>query len=191
MDKSWNQYYKNTKSLKPSKFLIEALETFKPATGSALDIGCGAGRDTKFLLERSYEVEAVDKDPEVINHLKLLPHQDKLKFTCSDFSEFKFGQYEIVNAHYSLPFVSQANFNNVIDKVVLSVKPGGLFVGQLFGLDDEWNTVNTNKSFCTRKEVERIFKDFEKLQILEVNEKGLMANGNSKHWHVYHIVAKK
>jgi hypothetical protein len=40
-------------------------------------------------------------------------------------------------------------------------------------------------------DVDRLFSNFNVLKIIEVNEGGTMANGNSKHWHVFNIIAQK
>ena len=191
MAKSWTAYYENTKSLAPSRFLVEAIETFTPAPGLAIDLGCGAGRDTRYLLEHGYQVIAVDNDPSAESYIKALPHQDRLTFIQAGFEDFHFSTYDLVNAHYALPFVGKANFERVIHGVIDSIKPGGLFVGQLFGLDDEWNTAETKLAFCERKDVEALFADFATFDLREVNEKGAIASGDSKHWHVFNIIAKK
>lgn len=191
MRKSWDKYYENTKSIKPSTLLIGALESFNPRPGSAVDLGCGTGRDSRYLLERGFDVKAVDKDSGAKKYLDQLPHQDRLEFICTSFEDFAYDSYDVVNAHYSLPFSDRDSFDDVMRKIVISIKPGGLFVGQLFGIDDEWNTADTKLSFHERGDIERFFNNFESLQILEVNEDGFMANGSPKHWHVFNIIAQK
>lgn len=191
MNKSWSKYYENTKALKPSKFLIEAFNSFDPKPGLAIDLGCGAGRDTRYLLEKGFDVKAVDKDPMAKEHLGPLPSQDRLEFICTSFEDFAYGHYDLVNAHYALPFTGKDSFDSVINKVIDSINPGGLFVGQLFGVNDEWNTPETQMTFCKRTDVDRLFSNFKTLKISEVNEDGAMANGNSKHWHVFNIIAQK
>lgn len=48
MNESWSRYYENTKALKPSRFLVETFKSFDPKPGLAIDLGCGAGRDTRW-----------------------------------------------------------------------------------------------------------------------------------------------
>ncbi len=191
MNKSWSKYYENTKALKPSRFLTEAFKSFDPKPGSAIDLGCGAGRDTRYLLEKGFEVKAVDKDPIAKEYLDLLPYQHRLKFICADYEDFAFGRYDLVNAHYALPFTEKDRFDNVMSKVIGSIKPNGLFVGQLFGINDEWNTPDAKMTFCDRKDVDKIFSNFKVMEISEVDEDGAMANGSPKHWHVFNIIAQK
>lgn len=191
MSKSWGEYYENTKARKPSEFLVEALETYMPTPGKALDLGCGAGRDTRHLLGRGFSVTAVDKDPGAEDYLKHLPHQDRLEFICIGFEDFEFGNYDLVNAHYALPFTENVDFEKVINNVIDAINPNGLFIGQLFGLDDEWNTPDSKMSFCKRADIDNLFSSFKQVKITEVNEIGTLANGDSKHWHVFDIVAQK
>ncbi len=191
MSKSWSKFYENTKTLKPSRFLVEALDSLKLQPGLAIDLGCGAGRDTRYLLEKGFEVKAVDKDHVAGEHLARLPHQNRLEFTCASFEDFVFGHYDLVNAHYALPFTKTDSFDSVMSKVIDSVNPGGLFVGQLFGIDDEWNTPEAEMSFCERAYIDKIFSNFKVVEIDEVNEDGFMANGNPKHWHVFNVIAQK
>lgn len=191
MSKSWSQYYENTKILKPSEFLIEAFETFSLVPGIAIDLGCGAGRDTSYLLEKGFNVTAVDKDSAAEKYLQQLPHQNRLKFVCTSFEDFDFGRYDLANAHYALPFAGKENFDNVMSNVINSINSNGLFIGQLFGVDDEWNTPEAKLAFCTRNDVDKLFGSFTHVKIDEVNEEGTLANGNSKHWHVFNIIAQK
>ena len=191
MSKSWSKYYEGTKALKPSKFLVEAFDTFSPGPGRAIDLGCGAGRDTRYLLEKGFEVSAVDKDPSAEDYLRHLPHHDNLKFTCAGFEVYNFDSYDLVNAHYALPFIQKEDFDTVMKKILESIKPEGLFVGQLFGVNDEWNTPDAKMTFCERVDVETLFRNFTHLDIREMSEEGTVASGASKHWHVFNIIAQK
>lgn len=191
MSHSWSKYYERTRAQKPSKFLIDAIESFAPQPGRAIDLGCGAGRDTRYLLEMGFSVTALDKDPAAEKYLTLLPHQDNLQFVCMGFEDFNFARYDVINAHYALPFAGKEHFARVMNDVMRALNPNGLFVGQLFGVDDEWNTPEAKTAFCDRADLDKLFHDFQDLKITEVNEKGTMASGNEKHWHVFNIIAQK
>lgn len=136
MSNSWDKYFQSTQALKPSKYLVEALKTHSPLGGKALDLGCGAGRDSRYLLEKGFYVTTVDAAQDAAKYISQLPHQEKLQFICSKFEDFDFGydNYDLINAHYALPFVNPANFEVVFQKVTTSLKSHGLFVGQLFAL---------------------------------------------------------
>lgn len=58
---------------------------------AAIDIGCGAGRHTKLLLESGFWVKAIDIDGKNIqdtwNTLRGCPNLEKLSCECKDFCE--------------------------------------------------------------------------------------------------------
>lgn len=67
----------------------------------------------------------------------------------------------------------------------------GYFVGNLFGVNDEWNGIKENMVFLTEDEVKKLFKKFEIVSLVEQNANGLTGLGGHKHWHVFNVVAKK
>jgi hypothetical protein len=46
-------------------------------------------------------------------------------------------------------------------------------------------------TFQTREQIERLLRGFELEYFKEIEEDGKTATGASKHWHVYHVVARK
>lgn len=162
-------------------------------TGRALDLGCGAGRDTKFLLEERFYVVAVDKSEKALEYLKELP-QEHLEIKLSSFEDFDFeeGKYDLVNAQFSLPFTDRDIFPEVFRKMKASIKPGGMFVGQLFGVNDDWHkSPTTRTTFHTVEEARALFGDMEILKFIEKDYDGTIADGTPKHWHTFHILARR
>jgi len=76
-------------------------------------------------------------------------------------------------------------------EICSSIKNNGYFVGNFFGVNDEWNTENTDKTFLTKEEVIELFNDFEILKIRDIEKNRPTAEGKMKHWHVIEIIAKK
>jgi tellurite methyltransferase len=184
-------YYENTKNRLPHDLLKEAINYISNESAkSALDLGCGAGSDTKFLLENGYEVTAVDGSREAENYIKLLPHQDKVKFVQSDFETFKFEKYDLINASRALPFAHKDKFSEVFARLKDSLNPGGIFVGQLYGVNDQWNKPEETMTFVSRKEVESILDGLEIIKLEEKEYDGQIATGKPKHWHIFNIIAK-
>lgn len=184
-------YYDNTKSFPPSLLLTEALSLLRTDGRNALDLGCGAGRDTRLLLEKGFSVTAVDAEPIVEGYINELSKLGELTFVCSTFEDFVFGQYDLINARYSLPFSSPVHFLNVVENIKRSLLPGGIFVGQLFGVNDEWNTPDSEMTFYSREQALSLFSPLELGKFEEKDESGLLADGSSKHWHVFDIIATK
>ncbi len=183
-------FYEITKEKPPSPLLVSGVKLVANRD-SALDLGCGAGRDTRYLLEQGFSVTAVDVEPQTESLIKALLNQDKVQYVNSSFSDFEFGKYDVVNAQWSLPFTPPETFDEVSTKVKSSINPGGVFTGQLFGVNDEWNTSGKRMKFHTREEALKVFEGMEIVEFREEDRDSTLANGTPKHWHIFHIIAKK
>jgi len=188
--KDWSEYYKITKTKPPSKLLINALEKASKKD-NAIDIGAGSLRDTVYLLQEGFDVTAVDKSPLILEESKVI-NQDKLHAFNSSYEDFDFpkNKFDIASAMFALPFAQPETFDLVFKKIKNSLNLGGIFCGQFFGIKDEWSS-NTNMTFHTKDEIEKLFKDFEIILLNEEEKNDLTAMGKMKHWHIFHVIAKK
>ncbi len=97
---------------------------------------------------------------------------------------------DLVLAQFSLPF-SGDNFDAVVQNVLASVKPGGAFVGQFFGADDDWAS-DPHVASVDRNWIERTFIDFDDLEIDERDLDGPYGTESmTKRWHFFHIRARR
>src|SRR6266702_6846057 len=94
----WEDFYKITQGRPPWPLLVQAVSLLSQRK-DALDLGCGAGRDTRFLLEQGFAVTAVDSDPHAITLLANFPW-DRLRAVQAYFEAFEFETYDLVNAHF-------------------------------------------------------------------------------------------
>lgn len=186
---AWNDFYTNTKNRPPWPRLIRAVELLKRG-GEALDLGCGAGRDTRYLLESGFRVTAVDQEAASLELLADLP-PDRLDRVQSSFEDFQFGYYDLINAHFALPFIDREHFPFVFARLKAALKSGAIFVGQFFGVNDSWNTPETHMTFFTRQQALAYLDGLELLEFEEEDQDGTTAVGKPKHWHVYHIIARE
>ncbi len=185
----WEDFYKITKGRPPWPLLVQAVSLLSNGK-YALDLGCGAGRDTRFLLEQGFTVTAVDSDPHAIALLAAFP-QDRLRVVQSSFEAFEFESYDLVNAQFALPFAPEDRFHEVFARIKLALNAGRIFVGQFFGVNDEWNTPGNQMTFLTREQAEAELKDLRVLEFQEEDVDSHVADGTPKHWHVFHIIAQK
>lgn len=193
----WSAYYQQIHGRPPHKTLLHALEQFAAAPPSqpfAIDLGCGAGRDTLPLLQAGWRVLAVDAQPEAIRRLQAdtPPElQPKLQtLVCSFEALPALPPADLVSASFSLPFCRPAHFAALWANVVQAVRVNGRFAGQLFGENDSW-AAEPDKTIHTRSQVEALLQPFEIEFFEEEDEDGTTACGDEKHWHIFFIVARK
>lgn len=185
----WEDFYTRTKDRPPWPLLLEAVSLLSQRK-DALDLGCGAGRDTRYLLEQGFQVTAVDNDPHAIVVMGELS-QDRLRVVQSSFETFDFETYDLVNAHFALPFLPVEHFHLVFARIKQALGTGGLFVGQFFGVNDEWNTPGNQMTFLTREQAEAELEGLRVIEFREEDTDSHVADGTPKHWHVFHIIAQK
>jgi tellurite methyltransferase len=207
----WTRFY-DAVGDEPNETLLIALDRWKRDVGTghdepfAVDLGCGSGMDTLALLARGWRVLAIDADPEGIDRLSMsvaargdVAHL--LDTRVARFEDATWPRAQLVNASYALPFCQRESFEAVWERVVGSLDPGGRFCGQFFGDRDEWASPPEEPpgrwgspragSFHTRDEVLELLGELEIEHFDEVDEDGETAVGDPKHWHLFHVVARK
>jgi tellurite methyltransferase len=176
----------------PRPLLMRAAALAAPKE-RALDAGAGALNATKYLLAAGFaHVTALDAAPASQKIAEELPAA-QVGFVLSRFEDFAYpaSVYDLVNAEFSLPFIRRENITAVFAALLGAVKPGGLFTGQLFGPNDSWNTPESGMNFHSRAEVERLLGGFGILELEEEDHPGHTKLGEAKHWHIFHILARK
>ncbi|MBL1434435.1 methyltransferase domain-containing protein [Candidatus Wolfebacteria bacterium] len=189
----WDKYLTNTEN-GPARILlkesIKYLEIYsKP---KALDLGAGSLNDTKFLLKKGFDVVAVDSNKKVKELAKHLPKENfEMNVSSFDKYDFKKNSFNIVNAQYALPFNSPKTSNKVISDIKNSIKSNGIFVGQFFGIEDDWSDIKS-MTFHALEDVESFFeKNWVVHKLEEEKQFKKTAAGKDKYWHVFHVIAQK
>jgi SAM-dependent methyltransferase len=186
----WARYY-DASGVDPRQTLLDAADRFDEP-GFAVDLGCGTGRDTIELLRRGWGVLAIDAEQEAIARLRALARDgaERLATEVAPMEDARWPEALIVNSSFALPFCPPERFGEVWERIAASLPPGGRFCGQLFGDHDEW-VGDGEMTFHSRREVERLLEPFVLERLSEVDEDGKTALGEPKHWHVFHIVARR
>ncbi|CAM3030922.1 SAM-dependent methyltransferase [Legionella steigerwaltii] len=201
-NKNWSNYYKITKqNTLPRKTLLKAIEIFNcrnkfNCAQLAIDVGCGAGADSIELLKNNWSVLAIDSQAEAISTLiSSCPQslQNRLKTKVASFESLtSLPTSQLINASYSLPFLSSDNFYKFWKLILEALPPGGIFAGIFFGINDGWNCYKrSDMTFLSTNDLYNLFVPF-KIELLEEEESdGADAMGFIKHWHRYFVVAEK
>jgi tellurite methyltransferase len=194
-DSDWQEYYERTAGRPPRRTLLAALDAFGDETvpRSAVDLGCGEGRDTIELLRRGWRVIAIDAESAAIERLETrrdLPRGALLDTLCTRFETARWPKVDLVNASFALPLCAPERFAEVWARIERSLKPGGRFSGQLFGERDDWRG-EPGITHHDRAAVERLLAGFTVEMLEEEEIDTATPYGKPKHWHLFHIVARK
>ena len=173
------KYYENTKDACPH-FTTKQFIKMNIAPKNAIDLGCGAGRDTVFLIKNGWNVLAIDKE-----ELK------KFRFYKSNFEDLKLENNSLVVANFSIPFCDKNYFLKFWDNITNSILKDGYFVGNFFGLNDSWVELKNNMVFLSKDQVIDLFNDFEIISFKEIEKDALTGLNKMKHWHIFNVIAKK
>lgn len=187
----WSDYYAATLE-KPLHPMYDQLDRWAPRTGRALELGCGVGHGVLWWLERGLEVDAVDAESEALELLRQrLSTGAPVNLRRSTFQDLTLpgSTYDAIVAGFSLFFLPPEDFRTFWPRMLASLKPGGIFMGQLLGVNDDWK--DRGFTLHDRVAVERDLENLETLYFEEAERDGETAVGTSKHWHVFHIVARK
>lgn len=178
---TWDDYLKQSKNYEPRPLLMEALNYVNGT--KALDLGAGALNDARFLMSKGFDVLAVDSNSKA--------NTGEVPFVESTFENFSFTEkYNLITAQYALPFTHPDSFSKVMQGISNSLETGGVFTGQFFGPRDEWFG-REGMTFNTENEVREFFSEYELLKFEEEEKDKPTAAGPIKHWHVFHVIARK
>jgi len=163
------------------------------APGTAIDLGCGEGTETRHLLANGWRVLAIDADPAAEARVRsgLGPDQlDRLTFRRARFEDIgELPPADLVCSSFSLPFCDPATFPALWSGIRSALKPGAWFAGELFGPHDSWFG-RTDMNFHDRAEVEALLAGLTAHSLVEDDRMGQSAFG-PRHWHVFHLIAQR
>jgi tellurite methyltransferase len=192
----WDEYYEAVSGRPPRELFRQAIIRFGQAdqpSQLAIDLGCGAGTETVALVSQGWRVLAIDQQPEAIAQVmaRVAPeHQSRLATQILSFEHVELAGSDFIWAGLSLPFCSPEHFPRLWEKIVASLRAGGRFAGDFFGIRHAWanqkemtfHTVKQIKALCQPLHIEYF--------ITEEGEK-LTAHDGLQHWHAYSVIARK
>lgn len=179
------------------------------AIGKSLDIGCGNGKYSIFMSGKGFNVEALDKNKEILNNCKkhFKENNLKIKTILSDIQDFDFleNKYSLIIAKNSLHLLKSKEIELIIQKIYNSLRSEGIFFIEIFSTKDpvfrrskknlkiiEKNTffvpkMNCNRHFFTKRELKKLLKPF---QILYLQQRKVEDKSNHSH-NIIETIAKK
>lgn len=184
----------------------------RPSARTAIDIGCGEGRDTRALLRHKGAIpwsllvsDGSAKGIDILldslhpaEHSRLCAVQCMMELLPEIYAttipiglrEVPTPQVDLINASFSLPFCSPRGLTTLWAWIAAHIRTGGRFAGQLFGDRDTWAHARKTTGI-SRTTLNRMFENFVFEELREEEKDDRTTMGELKHWHVFHIVARK
>lgn len=189
----YEKYYDNTESDMPRKNVKYFIENMKIQPGKAIDIGCGAGNDTVYLIKNGWSVTSIDKEnvEERISKRLSSDEMKRFEFQKRNFENMQLEEADLIVANYSLSFCYKQEFDEMWKTIKKNIYKDGYFVGDFFGINDSWNKAESNMTFFTKEQVLKLFDEFDIIKFNEVEKDDLTGLGNMKHWHIFNVIAKR
>ena len=185
--KDWTNYQNKTYGDDACKLIIDFLDKYK--VDSAIDLGCGSGNETVYMVKNGIKVLAIDRQLNEDFILNRLSDSEKqlISFKESSFEDVELPKTKLLTAFFSIPFCNPNNFDELWTKIYNSIEDNGYFVGQVFGDRDAWNVVESINTFSIDK-VKEYLKNY---NIIKLEEIEYVRESDDKKWHFYDIIAQK
>lgn len=185
--KDWTNYQNKTYGDDACKLIIDFLDKYK--VDNAIDLGCGSGNETVYMVKNGIKVLAIDRQLNQDFILNRLSDSEKqlISFKESSFEDVELPKTKLLTAFFSIPFCNPNNFDELWTKIYNSIEDNGYFVGQLFGDRDAWNVVESINTFSIDK-VKEYLKNY---NIIKLEEIEYVRENDNKKWHFYDIIAQK
>ena len=197
-DREWPAYYAATRGRPPRTTLLRAMRAAEspdaPPGRRAIDLGCGAGRDTLPLLAAGWHVLAIDAEPAALDALgaatpaafrpRLVTRRARIERTILP-------KADLVNASFCLFFADRpAALAGLFAGIAAALVPGGRFAGQLLAPRDSW--ARSGRALGVDRAALAVLLGALRLEHLDEEENdSVTPRGEAKHWHVWHINAVK
>lgn len=102
----------------------ERFLSFLPDGGTILDFGCGAGRDTKYFIDRGYVVDAADGSEKLCETARKYTGTEVRHMLFSELDAEK--KYDGIWACASILHLPKDELKSVFAKMIKAVRPGGV-----------------------------------------------------------------
>ena len=131
---SWAQQYDSNENKTRDLEARSLRETLAPFTfNHCLEIGCGTGKNTEWLIERTRTITAVDLSEEMLSRAKQKIPSESIKFIQADINrEWRFGHSSFDLVTFSLVLEHIKNLDHIFEEVAKVLGPGGyVYIGEL------------------------------------------------------------
>ena len=127
------KYYENTKNTLPNPILKKFID-MNITPSNAIDLGCGAGRDTIYLINNGWKVLSIDREntKEIISSKLDNEKIKKFRFNRQNFEDIMLEKTNLLVANFSIPFCDKEHFNEFWEKITDSILKNRIFCRKFF-----------------------------------------------------------
>lgn len=112
----------------------------------AIDLGCGLGQDTKWLLDRGFDVLSCDISDIALEKLKeLVPNSKTMQLNVKEKLPFYDNSIGLINANLSIHYFNMKDTMEIFNDIYRVLKPNGLFIGRVNSDKNEGYVKETTK----------------------------------------------
>ncbi|WP_229076080.1 trans-aconitate 2-methyltransferase [Actinoplanes sp. DH11] len=188
----WAEYLSRQGERPIRELCRRAMTLAGPGAGrTAIDLGCGAGRETKALLDDGWRVLAHDSEPGTEPRLLRAVggrHEALGVRVCAFENLTTLPGADLIHASYSLPYQQRPSFDRLWTLMRSNLRPGGRLAVNLFGDHDSW-AGDQGMTFLREHEVRSLLDGLEIEHWDEEDAPGEAFSG-PKHWHVFTVIAR-
>ena len=128
-----DKYYENTQNALPHP-LVKKFIGMNISPSKAIDLGCGAGRDTIYLIQNGWKVLSIDKEDTKKFICNKLNNEEikRFRFEVQRFENIKLEKNNLLVANFSIPFCKKDYFNELWGKITDSILQERIFRRKFF-----------------------------------------------------------
>ncbi|PIE70922.1 MAG: methyltransferase type 11 [Deltaproteobacteria bacterium] len=149
-------YFKRTCDVDPSGFLGPFVRYLSPGD-RILDVGCGSGRDLKWLKEKGFQPIGIDRAPRLA---AMAAAHSGCQVQVGDAADYPFDTLEVdaLMASGSLVHIPHASLEGMLLRMLGCLKPGGVFYLSLkAGRGEKYDAFGRRFYLWQEADLERVF----------------------------------
>lgn len=187
---AWASYNDAQASRDVRPLCAALLELAGPGRGRvAVDLGCGAGVETRALVAAGWRVTAIDSDATFRARIADMLADGSVEGLVRDLRSAELPAASLVHSSMTLPFMGPDAFPLVWGRIRAALEPGGWLGVDLFGPRDDWRD-EQELVFHSVAEAEGLVAGLVDVRIEEREWDGAAHGGSVKHWHVVQVIAR-
>ena len=144
----WEKNLQDNKTdfLKDSWMEKYSSEIEKVENKKAIDLGCGLGQDTKWLLNRGFDVLSCDISDVALEKLReLIPNSKTMQLNVKEKLPICDNFAGLINAKLSIHYFNMKDTIEIFKEIYRVLKPNGLFIGRVNSDQNEDYVKETTK----------------------------------------------